>query len=272
MVKGVTTAQINNCEINYEISGERGEFLTILNGIMMSSDSWKDIKQDYVDAGYRVLTMDFRDQGRSSSAKKPYSINQHAEDLYELLNHLSIEKTHLMGISYGGQVAMIFALKYQDRINKLLLFNTSARLTNYIKGIGEAWDEAARLGDGERFFKLAMPLIYSDEFYETHWEWLKNREKVFKEILTKQWFERYLRLSSSHGEYDILDEIHRIKVPTLVVAADKDVVTPYSETEMIHRRIKGSVFTVIPNCGHASCYEQTAAYNIQVLGYLSGIK
>lgn len=265
----MATATINECEIYYELEGNEGELLVILNGIMMSSDSWKEIKKEYISSGYRVLTMDFRDQGKSASAKEPYSIHQHAEDLRGLLDHLSIEKVHLMGISYGGQVAMIFTLSNQDRVHRLLLFNTSARLTKYIRGIGEAWDEAARIGDGERFFKLAMPLIYSDEFYDTHWDWLKDRERKFKEVLTEEWFERYLRLSASHGEYDILEDLKGITVPTLIVGADKDVVTPYKETELIHRKIKGSLFTMIPNCGHASCYEQTAAFNVQVLGFLS---
>lgn len=260
--------KINNVEIYYELTGESGEVLTILNGIMMSSESWTEVKKDYTRAGYRVLNVDFRDQGKSGSSPIDYEIQQHAEDLEILLNKLDIHKTNILGISYGGQVAMIFAMKYKNRVERLILANTSSGLSNYLKGIGAAWDEAAKLEDGERFFKIAMPLVYSDVFYETHYGWLKEREKSFKSILTKSWFERYLRLSSSHGNYNIEKEIHNIEAPTLVIGGDRDIVTPYEENYKIYKSIKNAALVMIPECGHASCYEKPREFNIQVLGFL----
>ncbi len=262
------TVTINNVEIYYELTGESGEVLTILNGIMMSSNSWTEIKKAYVQAGYRVLTVDFRDQGKSGSSPVSYEIQQHAEDLKILLDSLHINKTNILGISYGGQVGMIFAIKYKELVERLILANTSSRLSNFLKGIGAAWDEAAKLGDGEKFFRIAMPLIYSDVFYETHYQWLKEREKSFKDILTKEWFERYLRLSSSHGNYNIEKEIYNIEAPTLVIGGDRDMVTPYEETYKIYKNINNAAFVMIPECGHASCYEKPQEFNIQVLGFL----
>ncbi len=265
----MATMMINDVELYYELTGESGEVLTILNGIMMSSESWTEVKKDYINAGYRVLTMDFRDQGNSGSSSITYKIEQHAEDLKALLDCLNIKTTHILGISYGGQVGMIFAIKYKEHVKKLILANTSSRLSNFLKGIGEAWDEAAKLNDGERFFRIAMPLIYSDIFYETHYDWLKERERSFKGILTKPWFERYLRLSSSHGNYNIEEEIHKIEAPTLVIGGDRDIVTPYEETLKIYKKINNAAFVMIPECGHASCYEKPQEFNIQVLGFLS---
>ena len=264
----MATMMINDVEIYYELTGESGEVLMILNGIMMSSASWTEIKEDYVKAGYRILNVDFRDQGKSGSSPVSYEIQQHAEDLIFLLDRLNIEKINILGISYGGQVGMIFAMKYKNRVNRLILANTSSRLSNFLKGIGAAWDEAAKLEDGERFFRIAMPLIYSDVFYDTHYEWLKEREKAFKDVLTKSWFERYLRLSSSHGNYNIEKEIHKIEAPTLVIGGDRDMVTPYEETHKIYKNIKNAAFVMIPECGHASCYEKPQEFNIQVIGFL----
>ncbi|NBG88442.1 alpha/beta fold hydrolase [Isachenkonia alkalipeptolytica] len=264
----MATMLINDVEIYYELTGESGEVLTILNGIMMSSGSWTEIKKDYIKSGYRILTVDFRDQGKSGSSPVDYEIEQHAEDLKVLLDQLAIKKTHILGISYGGQVGMIFALKYKKCIGRLILANTSSRLSNFLKGIGDAWDEAAKLYDGERFFRIAMPLIYSDVFYETHYDWLKEREKSFKDVLTKNWFTRYLRLSSSHGKYNIEAEIYNIEAPTLVIGADRDIVTPYEETYKIYKKITNASFVMIPECGHASCYEKPQEFNIQVLGFL----
>lgn len=260
--------KINNLDINYKLTGTGNEVLVILNGIMMSASSWEGFVPSFVKAGYRVLNVDFRDQGKSQPAPEAYGIGQHVEDLIALLDALEIEKCNLLGLSYGGQVSMLFALKYPHRLRSLILANTMARLSNYLKAIGDAWDEAARLKDGKKFFSLAMPYIYSDTFYKSNFKWLKDREESLGATLTDEWFEGYLRLSSSHGSYDILDNLHEINMPTLVIASDKDIITPYSEMLEIHRRIEASKFIVIPEAGHASCYEKPQEFILIVLGFL----
>lgn len=259
---------VNDVSIHYEITGE-GPVLVILNGIMMSTKSWAAHIPVYVKAGYRVLTIDFRDQGESSSSPAAYSILQHVRDLKGVLDYLEMSRVFLLGISYGGQVAMLFALAFPEMVEGLILANTTTKLTMYLKAIGTAWNEAAKLKDGERFFKLAMPLIYSEAFYERESQWLKEREILYGKVLKEEWFERYLRLSSSHDNYNISNEIEQINIPTMVIAADKDIITPYGELLEIHQKIKGSFFIVLPETGHASCYERAHEFNVQVLGFLA---
>ncbi|SCX75360.1 alpha/beta fold hydrolase [Alkaliphilus peptidifermentans] len=261
--------KINGVDIFYKITGDGDRVLVILNGIMMSAESWGGLLPSFTKAGYRVLNVDFRDQGKSQSSPVTYTISQHVEDLKGLLEHLGIAKCNLMGISYGGQVSMLFALTYPHMLETLILANTMARLTQYLIAIGESWDEAAKLKDGKKFFRLAMPLIYSDTFYEKNWKWLKDREELFSKILTAEWFERYLRLSSSHGDYDIVQHLTGIEVPTLVIASDKDIITPYHELLLIHEGIKDSKFIIIPEAGHASCYEKMEEFILIVLGFLA---
>jgi len=260
---------INGVGINYLLEGQGEKVLVILNGIMMSVSSWHGIAPVYINQGYRVLRVDFRDQGQSDKSPQAYSINQHVEDLKDLLDYLSIKNINLFGISYGGQVAMLFALKYQEMLNSLMLANTTTKINSYLRGIGNSWDEAARLYDGEKFFKIAMPLIYSDVFYRVNWQWLQERQVLFGKILTKDWFDGYLRLSSSHGDYNIQDKVSKIKVPTLLIASDRDFVTPIEELKEIHQSIEDSRMVIIPNCGHASCYEKTEEFNIQLIGFLA---
>lgn len=262
---------VNDVSIHYEITGE-GPVLVILNGIMMSTGSWAEQIPAYCKAGYQVINIDFRDQGESSSSPAAYGILQHVSDLKAVLDYLGISRFSLLGISYGGQVAMLFALAFPTMLERLILANTTTRLTMYLKAIGAAWSEAAKLKDGERFFRLSMPLIYSDVFYERKSQWLKEREALFGKVLREEWFERYLRLSESHGDYDISNEIHQINVPTMVIGADKDMITPYGELLEIHRKIRGSLFVILPEAGHASCYEKAQEFNVQVLGFLSLIK
>ena len=258
---------INGVEIFYQLDGKGSETVVILNGIMMSTTSWYDFVPDYV-KNYRLLRVDFRNQGQSQYVDEDFLIDIHVDDLKALFEKLGIEKVHMVGISYGAEVAMLFALKHQNMLRSLVLSNTTARVTNHLRAIGNSWDEAAGLYDGEKYFKLVMPFIYSSAYYDSHWKWLMDREKAFGKVLQKPWFDAYTKLSGSTRCYDILDQIHAIKVPTLCIASDLDVITPISEVRMIHERIEGSRFIIIPNAGHASCYEKKDEFNTAVLGFI----
>lgn len=263
---------INGIGIYYELDGE-GEVIVFLNGIMMSTLSWVDFVGVYTASGYQLLRVDFRDQGLSDrSIGQNYNLGQQVDDLKGLFDYLEFKKVHLLGVSYGGQVALLFTLKYPQMVKSLILANTTARLSNHLKAIGEAWDEAARLHDSEKFFKLVMPFIYSDHFYESQAEWLKERQKLFSKLLTAEWFEAYLRLSSSNGDFNVLERLQEITVPTLVIGADRDLVTPLDEVRKLHAGIKGAQFLIIPGSGHASFYEKKDEFNTAVLGFLASVK
>jgi proline-specific peptidase len=258
---------INGVEIFYQLDGKGDETVVILNGIMMSTTSWYDFVPDYT-KNYKLLRVDFRNQGQSQYVDEDFLIDIHVDDLKVLFEKLNIEKVHMVGISYGAKVAMLFALRYQKMLQSLVLSNTTARVTNHLRAIGSSWDEAAGLYDGEKYFKLVMPFIYSSVYYDSNLKWLKDREKAFGKVLQKPWFDAYKKLSGSTRSYDILDQIHAIKVPTLCIASDLDVITPISEVRMIHERIEGSRFIIIPNAGHASCYEKKDEFNAAVLGFV----
>ncbi len=195
--------------IYYEIHGE-GYPLVLMNGIMMNTASWKEhinILKKY----FKVIVYDMRDQGRSIKMKKNYNIDIHADDLYKFLNYLNLDKVNLLGLSYGGQVAEIFAIKYPEKINKLILSNTTYKVDKFLVSIGKSWNVAARLYDGEKFFDLALPFIYSKDFYNNNFDWLQNRKKLFKKLLTKDWFDAFIRLSSSNLTFDVTNELSKIK-------------------------------------------------------------
>ncbi len=259
---------VNGIEINYELDGEGKEVLVILNGIMMSTASWVEHVPFFTANGLSVLRVDFRDQGQSGRAEEPYPIEQHVEDLVMLLGELDITEAHFHGISYGGQVALLFALKYPGMVQSLIIANTVPRMTNYLRGIGEAWDAAARRKEGSSFFRQIAPSIYSNLFFESNREFLKGREKMLGDMLDEGWFDAYLRLSSSNSDLNLLDRLSEINAPTLLVAADRDAVTPVEEMRAIRDRIKGAKFLMIPDSGHVTCYEKMDEYNLCILGFI----
>ncbi|WP_461207071.1 alpha/beta fold hydrolase [Clostridium sp. DL1XJH146] len=257
---------IKGYEINYEIYGE-GEPLVMLNGIMMSSASWKpflDILKEK-----KLILIDLIDQGLSGKGKEEYTQEIHVDIIKELLDNLGIKKVNLFGISYGGEVAMQFALKYQEYLSSLILSNTTAYTSKWLKGIEELWDYAAGTHDGKVFFKATMPYIYSTKFYEENNDWLKEREEVFCKVFTPEWYEGFRRAIRSASGLNIEEKINKIKVPTLVIGADKDILIPLSCQFKIYERIENSKMMIIKDAGHAAMYEKPYEFASMINGFLS---
>lgn len=262
--------EINGVELFYSLDGQGEETIVFLNGIMMNTLSWNEFVPVLTEQNnYRFLRVDFRDQGQSSHFQEEYHVSIHVEDLKELFDHLGLQKVHLLGVSYGAMVAMLFALKHPEYLSSLILANAVAQVTKFLQAASDIWEYSASTNSGELFFKLSMPFIYSDDFYNRNWQWLKEREAIFDKILTPEWFASLLRLSRSSKEFDILDEIDKINVPTLLVAGTRDIITPIYEMKKIQERIVNSKMVIIENAGHASFYEKMEEFCTQVLGFIA---
>lgn len=257
---------IHDKNIYYETYGE-GEPLVLLNGIMMSTISWSPFIKAF-SKNYKLFLIDFIDMGQSDKAEDNYTQDIHVETLKEVFDKLNFEKVNMAGVSYGGEVAIQFAIKYGERLNSLILANTTSYTFNGLKDIGAAWDRAAATHDGSTFFSSTMPHIYSPEFYEANIQWLKDREKLFQKALTPEWYEGFRRLNNSSLEYDARDKLHKIKVPTLVIGAEYDSLLPVRYQEEIHNKIEGSKMAVIKEAGHASMYEKPYEFSSLILGFL----
>jgi len=253
--------------IYYEVHGQ-GPPLVLLNGIMMNTLSWVEHIEKLKDR-YQLIVYDLRDQGRSSRLEEGYDNALHAEDLKRLLDHLNIPKTHIWGLSYGGQVALLFTLKYPERVEKLVLSNTSAYVDQYLLSLGQMWKRAARLYDGEAFFDLALLPIYSRNFYNHHYGWLEKRRQLFKDLLTRDWFDGFIRLASSNATYDIRAELSKIQHPVLLIAAQEDIITPYAQMLEMSRALIHSQIVCLTDTGHAAFLEKIDTFCTLIRGFLS---
>jgi len=258
----------DGAKIYYEVHGE-GEPVIFLHGIMMSTLSWLAFIPE-LSKRFKLILVDFRDQGQSSRMKEEYGQDIHVGDIVSLLDELHIPRVHMMGLSYGGQVALRFALQQQKRIKSFCLFNTPNLVTNHLREIGKAWETAAELNDGARFFQLAVPFIYSEPFYEKNLDFLMERQKMFKSLLTREWFEGFIRLSRSVRDYSISrDELKTIRVPTLLVGADQDIIISPRSMKDIHENIPNCEFIMIPNAGHGAFLERMNEFLTILIGFVT---
>jgi 3-oxoadipate enol-lactonase len=252
----------------YEEHG-RGEPVVLLGGIMMSAASWVQhipVLEQHV----RLILLDLRDQGRSAKATGEYRLDRHVPDVIGLLDQLELPSAHLIGLSYGGQVAQRVARDHPGRVKTLILANVNHYITNHLAEIGRAWEVAAALNDGERFFQLAIPFIYSREFYAQHLDVLRSRQAMFKTMLTKEWFEGFARLCRSTDGFRMSeDDLRCLRMPTLLIGAAEDVITPVRVMEEMERAIPGCEFIVLPNAGHGAFLERSGEFLTAVVGFLA---
>lgn len=257
---------IQDKNIYYEEYGE-GEVLVLLNGIMMSTASWLPFI-DVLSKEYKVLLIDLIDQGRSDKVEYEYDQGMHVEMLKELLEKLNYEKIHLFGVSYGGEVAQLFAIKYGYMLKSLILANTTSYTTKSMQDLERAWDYAASSYDSSVFFSVTMPSIYFHQFYEKNHRWLREREKQFDKLLDKDWYDGFRRAAKSAHNLNITDELHKIKVPTLIISSDLDTITPVEYQEVIYENIPDAKWLLIKNAGHASMYERPYEFLSLLIGFL----
>lgn len=255
-------------KVYYETYGQ-GKPLVLLNGIMMSTASWQVFK-DAFSLNNQLILVDFLDQGKSDKMEGiRYTQDIQVEVLKTLFDKLGLEKVNIVGISYGGEAALEFAVKYEEYIEKMVLFNTAAKTSPWLRDIGIGWNRSA--SDPLDYYCTTIPVIYSPKFYNEKSEWMDRRkafltEKVFNQ---KPFMDSMVRLTESADNHDVTGELGKIKIPTLIVSSENDYITPMHEQKMLHQLISTSELVILPDTGHASMYERPVLFATLVLGFIN---
>lgn len=255
-------------KVYYEVYGQ-GKPLLLLNGIMMSTLSWQIFK-DAFSAKNQLILLDLLDQGKSDKMENiSYTQAEQVEVVKALLDGLNLSKVSLMGISYGGEVALEFAVKYQECIDKMILANTTAKTSSWLRDIGNGWNRSA--SDAMDYYCTTIPVIYSPEFYEAKRDWMNARKTFLTENVFNQkpFMDSMVRLTESAENHDVTGELQNIKVPTLIISSENDYITPMAEQRLLHQHITSSELVVLPNTGHASMYERPVLFAALVLGFIN---
>lgn len=263
----MATFEFEGRDIYYEEHG-RGEPLLVLNGIFMSCASWAAFVPAFSEKN-RLILLDLMDQGKSGKADFEYTQELQVRIVLALLERLGLERVSLMGISYGGEVAMRLAAAYPERVEKLVLSNTAAYTSKWLKDIGHSWEFAYNSYDGHNFFKTCIPIVYSPRFYEENYEWASAREEFFVKAFTPETYDAFGRLTRSAETHDERENLAKITAGTLVISSELDFVTPRYQQEEIAAAIPGAAHVLIPAAGHAVMYEKPAEFTSIVLGFLN---
>ncbi|MET0952628.1 MAG: alpha/beta hydrolase [Aeromicrobium sp.] len=202
-----------------------------------------------------------------------YDLNDLAEDCIAVADAAGMDKFTLVGMSMGGFMALELALKYQDRLEAIILVDTMARAYTPEQRVefGKEFDKLDTDGPLPRAFgEWCIPLVFG--------EWtIANNQPLVDEWL-QRWDDRPAR--SVYREYkswitmdDKMDRLSEITVPVLIVHGQQDNVLPLSDCGLpMHEGLPNSRLEIIENAGHTSNCEQPEAVNRVMIDFLAGIE
>lgn len=260
--------------IYFEVHGT-GEPVLFLNGALMSTESWA-LHVEPFSKRYMLILMDFFGQGRSEIVTEEYTQDLQVEAVKAVLDALNIRQAHILSSSYGAQIALGFALKYQQRVKSLILQGVRAYADDpHSCAITHFWKDIAEECKPEKLWDAIVPWVFGADFYNSYADILSQRKAAFASALSvqpKEWYVGWGRLISSCSTYNVRDRLHEIHVPTLIVAGDHDILVPLSLHEQVHRSIRDSQCMVVKGSSHAPYVDKPKDFQQIVFGFLEAQK
>ncbi len=256
-------AEVKGSKIYYESRGS-GQPLLLLNGAMANTASWSFQLPALLAKGYRVILMDFTGQGRSSKPRIRYEMKQHVGEVNAVLDSLGLEKANLIGVSYGGEVAMLCAINSPERVRSLVVSNSVSQIDRSMRARADRWLMASRFKSGRILWQTVYPDIYSDDFLENHWDFVSKTAPSF-DLLD---FDAIGEMLKAFMALDITQELGKISAPTLVIASNLDGTKPMKYAQIIQNGIRGSELHVIRGAGHVAMWEKPEEFNKVILEFM----
>ena len=261
-------AQVNGLRLAYGDRGREHETaLLLVHGFPLDRRLWAAQVDPFANMT-RVISPDLRGHGRSQVVPGPFTMEQHADDLAALLDHLKVRQTVVAGLSMGGYVAFAFWRRYPQRVRGLILADTRA----------EPDGAAARAGRDAAMVTVQQmgAAAYADEMLPRLLAPANLADAKIAGAALKMMAEQSVEgiigaLGGLRDRTDSRDTLPTITVPTLVIAGDVDVITPPADARALTAAIPGARLVVIPKAGHLSPLENPRAFNAAVRTFLRGI-
>lgn len=201
----------------------------------------------------RVIRIDLRGHGASPAPHGPYAIAELGGDVLALLDRLGIARAALCGLSIGGMLSMWIAASAPERVERLAVCCTSARIdpdNNYLQRA-----EAVRAHGIEPIADTVLSRWISPGFAERH----PDLRDDLRARLVATPAEGYAGCCEALAQMDLRDEIPAIHAPTLVIAGAQDAATPPDHGHAIAAAIVGARFEVVEGAMHLANVEQPEA-------------
>ena len=251
--------------LRYQQTGE-GAPMILIQGANLPMEMW-DAQVKFFASEFKVVRYDVRGFGGSGPRDGvPY---QSHTDLLALLDHLRIERAHLVGLSLGGRIAVDFALTYPDRVASLVLAGPGLSGYQFDGKAMRSWIERIIAAQGEGDFFRAADIWLETGFMAPAMEKpeLAPRLTRLARANARVWASRDLEVPLSPPAVNRLGEIN---APTLLLLGERDVDDEHRIVESLHREISNAQLEVFPGVGHVINLEAPEDFNRIVYQFLRG--
>jgi pimeloyl-ACP methyl ester carboxylesterase len=252
-------AELPGVRLWYRDTGGGGQPVVFMHAATGSSRVWDYQIPAFTAAGYRVIAFDRRGFGRTTLAPGGAQPGTAADDLNALMDHLRIDRFHLVGTAAGGFASVDYALSFPQRLRSLVIANS-------IGGVQD--DDYLALGRRIRPPEFsALPADVRE---------LGPSYRASNPDGTTRWMELE-RTNRSEGPPPPAQTmrnritfalVETIKTPTLLLTGGADLYAPPPVVQLFVKRIKGSESVVVPEAGHSTYWEQPEAFNRAVLAFI----
>ncbi len=255
---------MNGADIYYELAGS-GPPVVLLHAGIADSRMWDTQFDAFAAAGHRVVRYDMRGYGRTTPVPGEFSPR---EDLRALLKALGIERASLVGCSMGSRTALDFALRYPDRVERLVLTSPSVNGFRYTGppsplsaqiDAAELDDDLARVNELEIQMWVDGPRRRPEQVAP----WIRELALDMNAIaLANEGVAQEQPAPSVEGR------LHTLRPPTLIVVGEEDTPWTRATAGWLMRYLDSARRIDLPDAGHLPNMEQAEAYNEAVLVFL----
>jgi pimeloyl-ACP methyl ester carboxylesterase len=247
-------ATIDGRRIRYALHGdERRPLVTFVNGLTQNADLWTSYGARLAQRGYRVLAYDMLGQGQSAKPVLGTVLADHADVLAALLDHLETERAHVGGISFGGVVALDFAIRHGDRLSSLVVMSSFAELTPQLELLGMVLYEGLSQVGLPYLQSMLYPMNMSSAWLAANRERIPEMKRagyIGNDLYALQ------NLMESFVEFEPLTpHLSEVRCPVLIVNGEHDFFTPRECHEQMRRQLPNCRLLLMQHAYHAFTLE-----------------
>src|SRR5262249_18970290 len=254
-------AECGDVRIHYQWDGPEGAPVVVLSNSLGTDLTMWDAQASAWSKNFRVLRYDQRGHGQSSVTPGPYSVQQHGCDVVALLESLGVKHAHFCGLSMGGQTGIWLGGNAPDRMGKLVLCSTAAKI-----GTPESWATRINLVKEAGMKTVAQQVL--ERWFTADFR-AKEPAKIdaVRQLLEKTDPQGYIANCEAVRDFDYRERVSKIALPTLVISGSADTSTPPAEGRFIAEQIQSARFVEL-NAAHLSNVEAEACFTKEVGDFL----
>ena len=252
----------NGIEINYAIEGE-GPVVTFSHSLGCNLSMW-DAQAAALRGRYRVLRFDTRGHGQSGAPAGAYTLEQLAEDFHGLLQGLGIERTHFVGLSMGGMIGQVFALKYPEMVQSLVLCDTTSR---YPAAAAPVWQDRIKTVEAKGMEPLVEPTLgrwFTAPFRARRQDLMTQVGAMIRDTPAQG----YIGCCHAIPKINVTDRLAALTCPALVIVGEEDPGTPVEMARDIQAALPSAELAILRSASHLSNLEQPEEFNRVLLRFL----